>query len=92
MDIGPSEVGIDLGDIDTDYLVIEVDNPRDHLDKTPRSCSDIEHMHLWMDNIIFFLDFKELERTASTVSHLLGFFKIWVVDNKRFWHNFLTKE
>jgi hypothetical protein len=87
MYIGSSKIGIDFRDVDTDYLVIEIDDLRYDLDETPWSRSDVEDMHPGFYEMIFFLDFDELERTPGSITEFFCFFKIRILDDELFGHN-----
>ncbi len=62
-----------------------------NLKKTSRCSSDIENIHLWFYYIVFFLYFYEFECTSCSITEFLGFFKVWIMDDKWLWHIFWQK-
>ncbi len=86
MNVGMTKIWINFLNIYTHSFVTWLDNLCDYLKKTSWCCCNIENIHLWFDDLIFFLDFDEFERTSCSKSEFFCFFKIRVVDNKWFGH------
>lgn len=82
-----TKIRIDLLDIDTDYLSSLTNDFCYNLEETPWCARDIEHIHIFLYQIIFFMDFDELECTPSSIPELFCLCKIWIMDDKWFWHN-----
>lgn len=85
--IGKSEIGVDLLDIDTDRFSFYPDDFRDHLEERSRSCSEIEDIHSLFYEVEFLLYLEEFEGTPSAISELFCFLEIGIMDDKWLWHN-----
>lgn len=86
MNIGMTKIRIDFLNIYTYCLVIWFDYLRNHLKKTSRCCGNIENIHFWFYNSIFFLNFNQFKCTSCSESEFFCLFKIGVVDDKWFGH------
>ena len=87
MNIRSSEIGVNLGNINTYHLVFEVYNLGYYLEKTPWSRTHIKYVHLGMDEIVLLLEFNQLECTTSSVSEFFCFCEIGILYDKLFGHD-----